>query len=97
MSLLVPLGLLGLLGIAALILIYILKPNYQQKIISSTYVWKLSLRYRKKKIPVSRLRNIILLICQILTIAACAFIMTKPIAEAAQPLPGGEKIAVIDA
>ena len=63
MSLLVPLGLLGLLGIAALILIYILKPNYQQKIISSTYVWKLSLRYRKKKIPVSRLRNIILLIC----------------------------------
>lgn len=51
MSLLVPLGLLGLLGIAALILIYILKPNYQQKIISSTYVWKLSLRYRKKKIP----------------------------------------------
>ena len=51
MELLMPLGLLGLLGIAIIILIYILKPNYQQKVVSSTYVWKLSLRYRKKQIP----------------------------------------------
>ena len=31
MKLLTPLGLLGLLGIAVLILIYVIKPNYQQK------------------------------------------------------------------
>lgn len=97
MSFLIPLGLLGLLGIVALILIYILKPNYQHKIISSTYVWKLSLRYKKKRIPISRLRNLILLLCQILTITACTFILTRPIVEAAEPLPSGEKIAVIDA
>ena len=60
MTLLLPLGLLGLLAIAALILIYIIKPNYQQKFISSTYVWKLSMKYRKKKIPINRLKNIIL-------------------------------------
>ena len=65
MRILLPLGFLGLIGIAVLILIYLLKPNYQQKVISSTYIWKLSLRYRKKRIPVSKLRSLLILICQI--------------------------------
>ena len=46
MSFLAPLGFIGLLGVLALILIYILKPNYQQKFISSTFVWRLSQRYK---------------------------------------------------
>ncbi len=96
MELLRPLGLLGLLGIAILILIYILKPNYQQKIISSTYVWKLSLKYRRKKLPINRFRNILLLICQILLISAYAMMLARPIIEA-ETLPSGEKIAIIDA
>ena len=78
MELLRPLGLLGLLGIAILILIYILKPNYQQKIISSTYVWKLSLKYRRKQVPINRLLSILLLILQILVIAACAMVLAQP-------------------
>ena len=68
-ELLMPLGLLGLLGIAVLIIIYILKPNYQQKIVSSTYVWKLSLKYRKRRIPIQRFRNILTFICQMLILA----------------------------
>ena len=59
MTLLAPLGLLGLLGVLALIIIYIIKPNYQQKFISSTYVWKLSLKYRKKRIPTSILLTLV--------------------------------------
>ena len=51
MKLLAPLGLLGLIGIIILIIIYIIKPNYQSKFVSSTFVWKLSLKYKKKKIP----------------------------------------------
>lgn len=94
MNLLFPLGLLGLLGIAVLILIYILKPNYQQKIISSTYVWKLSLRYKRKRVPINRLRSILLLICQILIITSCAFILARPIIEAVQRNRSEEKIAV---
>ena len=62
MTWLVPLGFLGLLGIIALIVIYIIKPNYQNKFISSTYVWKLSLKYKKKKLPINTLRNILLFI-----------------------------------
>ena len=49
MMLLTPLGLLGLIGLLIWLIIYIIKPNYQQKMISSTFVWKLSLKYKKKK------------------------------------------------
>lgn len=97
MSLLLPLGLLGLLGIAALILIYLLRPNYQQKIISSTYVWKMSLKYRRKRIPVSKLRNILIIICQILIIVCCALILAQPFIKEKGAPEYDEKIIVIDA
>lgn len=96
-ELILPLGLLGLLGIGVLILIYLLKPNYQQKVVSSTYVWKLSLKYKKKRIPVSLLRNILIFICQLLVITACALILARPVlpSKAAEERP--EKVIVIDA
>ena len=68
-----PLGLLGLIAIAALILIYILKPKYQDKKVSSTYVWKLSLRYQKRKVPLQWLKSSLLLIVQIIIIIVLAF------------------------
>lgn len=95
MRLLLPLGLLGLVGIIVLIIIYILKPNYQQKLLSSTYVWKMSLKYRKKKLPVSKLRNLLILICQILIIALLATILARPIIPG-EELSGNEKIVIID-
>ena len=97
MNWITPLGFLGLIGIAVLILIYILKPNYQQKFISSTFVWKLSLKYKRKKIPINKFRNILLFICQILIITACAFILAQPIIEEAQAPLVVEKVAIIDA
>ena len=57
MSWLTPIGFLGLIGIIILIIIYILKPQYQQKFISSTYVWELSLKYKRKRIQFIRLMN----------------------------------------
>lgn len=97
MNLLLPLGLLGLLGLAALILIYIIKPNYQQKLVSSTYVWKLSLKYKKKKIPVSRISSLLIFICQFLILAACAFLLAKPVIPFERVAPRNEKVAIIDA
>jgi len=91
------LGLLGLIGIAILILIYILKPNFQQKFVSSTYVWKLSLKYKRKRIPISKVRNLLIIICQILVLASIALILAKPyIAEGAEERQL-EKILIIDA
>ncbi len=77
-GLLVPLGLIALLTIPVLILIYLLKPNYQVKHVSSTYVWQLSLKYRKRRIPINRLRNILIFLCQILILTAIALIIARP-------------------
>ncbi len=96
MSWITPLGFLGLLGIAVLILIYLLKPNYQQKIVSSTYVWKLSLKYRRKSLPISRFRNILLLLCQLLIITACAFMLAQPFIRADVASAQREEIFILD-
>ena len=96
MTLLSPWGLLGLLGIIALIIIYIIKPNYQQKFISTTYVWKLSLKYRKKRIPISKLRNFLIILCQILIITAGALILAQPNLVLKEQVQEAEVIAIID-
>ena len=96
MTLLTPLGLLGLLGIVALIIIYIIRPNYQQKFVSTTFVWKLSLKYRKRKIPISKLRNILIIICQILILTGCAFILAQPSQILKAQVEEAEIIAIID-
>ena len=93
---LIPLGLLGLLGIVALILIYIIKPNFQQKLISSTFIWRLSLKFKKKKIPLSRLRNILLIACQVLIITAIAAILAKTIHVLKEKATQPEVVLVID-
>lgn len=90
-----PLGLLGLIAIAALILIYILKPKYQDKKVSSTYVWKLSLRYQKRKVPLQWLKSSLLLIVQIIIIIVMAFMMAQPLVVLATKT--GEKIVVLEA
>jgi len=97
MKLLTPLGLLGLISLLILLIIYIIKPNYQQKRISSTFIWKLSLRYRKKKIPISKLRNILIIICQILILTSCAFILAQPNKVLEMPEKTDELIIVLDA
>lgn len=96
MKLLTPLGLLGLLSIVVLIIIYIIKPNYQQKYISSTFIWKLSLKYRKKKLPISKLRNILIIICQILILTSCALILAQPNQILKEQTDQQEVIVVLD-
>ncbi len=97
MSLLLPLGLLGLLSLVVLFIIYIIKPNYQQKLLSSTFVWKLSLKYQKKRLPINKLRNLLILLCQILIFVLLAFILTQPAVPDEQKLSSKEKVIVIDA
>ena len=87
MSWLTPLGFLGLISILALIIIYIIKPNYENKFISSTFVWKLSLKYKKNKLPINKLRNVILFICQVLALTAASLIIAQPF------LDNGESVA----
>lgn len=97
MSLLVPLGLLGLLGSGILIFIYLIKPNYQQKLVSSTYIWKLSLKYQKKRVPISRLRNILIFLCQFLALTAFGLLLAQPVIRHLTSTTKNEKVAIIDA
>lgn len=96
MTFLIPLGLLGLLSILALIIIYIIRPNYQQKHISSTFVWKLSLKYKRKKLPTSKLRNILIFLCQVLILTSIAGILAMPVILKQEPPADTEIVAVID-
>lgn len=96
MTLLLPLGLLALLSVAVLLLIYIIRPNYQQKYISSTYVWKLSLKLKRKRVPISKLRNLLLILCQILFLAACGLAIAQPALVTRAIVSEPEVIAVID-
>ena len=96
MTLLKPLGLLGLIGIIILIIIYIIRPNFQQKFISSTFIWKLSLKYRKKKLPTSRLRNLLLILCQVLILTLGAAILAQPAYVKSVAIDEHEVIAILD-
>ncbi len=97
MSLLLPLGLLGLLGVVGLIVIYVIKPNYLQKVISSTYLWKLSLKYKKRRIPINKINNILIFICQLLILSICGLLLAYPIINYEQAPEQNEQILIIDA
>ena len=96
MSWLTPLGFLGLISIIALIILYIIKPNYENKLISSTFVWKLSLKYKKNKIPINKLRNIILFLCQVLVLTAASLIIAQPFLNDGES-QASEKVIIVDA
>ena len=97
MSWLAPLGLLGLISIIMLIIIYIIKPNYQNKMISSTFVWKMSLKYKKRRIPINKLNNILVFICQLLILTICALLLARPVIAEEKRGDESERIIVVDA
>ncbi len=79
MSLLYPLGLLGLIGIPILILIYIIKNKYTEQVISSTYLWTLSERFLKRKNPINKLAGIVSLILQIFAVLFLSVALAHPV------------------
>ena len=58
MRLLNPAGLWFLLGIPVLIVIYLIKAQHEDRAVSSTFIWKLSSRFMKKRQPLQKLRRI---------------------------------------
>lgn len=97
MNWLTPIGFLGLLGLVVLILIYIIKPNYQNKRISSTYIWRLSMKYNKKRVPISKIQNLLVFICQMLILGALGTLLAGPVIENQRGKNGDEVIIVVDA
>lgn len=93
MSFLQPLGLLGLIGVPIIIIIYIIKSRFVQKPVASTFIWKRSLKYVKRKIPLSVILSL-LLILQILTVVAASLAIARPTVK---PFKSNEQILILDA
>ena len=64
MTFLFPLGLLGLIGVPIIVIIYILRNKFNEQTVPSTYLWKLSEKFFKRRNPLSGLTGIISLILQ---------------------------------
>ncbi len=73
---LAPLGLLGLLGLVILLIIYLIKPDYKEKKISSTFVWNQVLKQNRRQLPV--IYQIITFLLQGLIITSLAFCLAQP-------------------
>lgn len=94
MSFLNPAGLWGLLGIPALILIYIIKPKFLEKKVTSTFIWKLSQKYQKKKLP-WQITNLLLFVMQLLIITGISLGLARPVIITKDG--AAEKIVIMDA
>ena len=79
MRFLYPLGFLALIGVPILILIYIIKNRYTEQTVASTYLWTLSERFIKRRVPINKITGIINLILQILAVVAIALTLAHPI------------------
>ncbi len=88
-----PWALIGLIGVPILILIYIIRHRYREEVVPSTFLWKRSLKYMKRRLPFN-LKNIILLLLQISAIALAVFVIARPAILSTET---GEIIAIIDA
>ena len=78
MTFLYPLGLLGLIGIPILIVIYIIKSKYAEQTIASTYLWRLSERFLKRRKKINPVAGLISLILQILTVTTISLLIAHP-------------------
>ena len=79
MSFRFPFGLLLLLAIPVLIIIYIIKNKYKEKVVSSSYIWDLSTKFLKKKNPLNSIANLLNLIIQCVCIAFLSFSLAEPV------------------
>jgi len=97
MNWLAPIGFLGLLGLVGLVLIYIIHPNYQNKRISSTHVWRLSLKYRKRRKQPSKIQDVLAFLCQALILTILGLLLAGPVIEAFQTKDTNEAVIIVDA
>ena len=97
MTWLAPIGFLGLVGIILLIVIYIIKPNYQQKVISSTFIWHMSLKYKKRRIPISRLHSLLVFLCQLIILTTLGLLLAGPVLSGEKKADYEENVIIIDA
>lgn len=89
-----PAGLWLLLGVPILILFYLIRSQHEDRPVSSTFIWKLSSRFMKKRLPVQRIKKILTFLLQLAIIIAFSLLAARPIIYDGKVC---DYIAVIDA
>lgn len=97
MKFMIPLGLIAIVSIAVLVVIYLVKPSYKNKTLPSTYIWKESLKYRKKDKKDSIFRNILTFLCQAAVLLAATAIIAYPVAIISADDKVDVNVIIIDA
>ncbi|MDO5377178.1 MAG: VWA domain-containing protein [Clostridia bacterium] len=95
MKFLHPSGLLLLLGVALFLLACLFKPRYQEHRVSSLYLWKLSERFRKKRLPIHRLKRVLLFLLQLSMLLLGVLLSAQP--QLALRGSGKDYVAILDA
>ena len=93
MSFLNPAGLWLLLGVPVLILVYLIRVRHEDRPVSSTFIWKLSSRFMKKRLPVQQIKKFLTFLLQLLIIVTVALLAARPAIISG---PSCDYIAIID-
>jgi Ca-activated chloride channel homolog len=95
MGTLAPIG-LGLLALAApIIALYMLRMRRQERVVSSTLLWEQAIRDVRANAPWQRLRPNLLLLLQLLALAALVVALARPFWLGATPL-GTNLVVIVD-
>ena len=89
-----PAGLWLLLGIPVLILIWLIRPQHDSRTVSSSYIWRLSDRFMKKRVPVTRLKKWLTFLLQLLLITGAALLAAHPVWHSGELI---DYVAILDA
>lgn len=87
-------GLLVLLAVPILIVIYIIKQEHKERRVSSTYIWRVSERFLKKRLPLRRVSKLLSFILQLLILTLLGLSAALPAVSMGSI---SAHIAVIDA
>ena len=76
-----PSGLWLLLGVPVLILIWLIRPQHENRRVSSSYIWRLSDRFMKRRLPLTAFRRWLIFLLQLLLVSGGAFLAARPVLE----------------
>ena len=74
-----PAGLWLLLGIPVLVVIWLLRPMNENRRVSSSYIWRLSERFMKRRMPLTQIGRWLVFALQLLIVAGGAFLAARPV------------------
>ena len=74
-----PAGLWLLLGIPVLIVIWLLRPQHENQRVSSSYIWRLSDRFMKRRMPITLFKRWLVFALQFLFVTGGAVLAARPV------------------